>query len=122
MGYKVINYFEDLQDFNHPYRVGDVFPRLGMKVSEARLKQLSTANNRQKKPLIELVEEKVSFEVEEIKEDKIVEKQPPKYTKTDINRMPVDELRKLAMSTGVEGADKWTGAELKEYLIALMGL
>lgn len=51
----------------------------------------------------------------------IVEKQP-QYTKTDINRMPVDQLRKLAMSTGVEGADKWTGAELKEYLIALMGL
>ena len=51
----------------------------------------------------------------------IVEKQP-QYTKTEINRMPVDELRKLAMSTGVEGADKWTGAELKEYLIALMGL
>lgn len=54
-------------------------------------------------------------------EQPIVEKQP-QYTKTDINRMPVDELRKLAMSTGVEGADKWTGAELKEYLIALMGL
>ena len=121
MGYKVIHYFEDLQDFNHPYRVGDVFPRLGMNVSEARLKQLSTANNRQKKPLIELVEEKADVQVE-IKEDKIVEKQPPKYTKTDINRMPVDELRKLAMNTGVEGADKWTGAELKEYLIALMGL
>lgn len=120
--YKVINYFTDLQDSNHPYKVGDVFPRLGMNVSEARLKELSTANNRQKKPLIELVEEKASVEVKEIKNDKIVEKQPPKYTKTDINRMPVDELRKLAMSTGVEGADKWTGAELKEYLIALMGL
>lgn len=66
----------------------------------------------------------VSYNVtstDEKKIDEIVEKQP-QYTKTDINRMPVDELRKLAMSTGVEGADKWTGAELKEYLIALMGL
>lgn len=55
--------------------------------------------------------------------EKIVEKQSqPQFTKTEINRMPVDELRKLAMGTGVEGADKWTGAELKEYLIALMGL
>lgn len=63
--------------------------------------------------------EEFSTEVEQ----PIVEKQPqPKFTKTDINRMPVDDLRKLAMSTGVEGADKWTGAELKEYLIALMGL
>lgn len=120
MSYKVINYFEDLQDFNHPYKVGDVFPRLGMNVSEARLKELSSSNNRRKKPLIELVKDVADVQVES-KEDKIVEKQP-QYTKTDINRMPVDELRKLAMSTGVEGADKWTGAELKEYLIALMGL
>lgn len=119
MSYKVIHYFEDLQDFNHPYKVGDVFPRLGMKVSEARLLELSTAKNRQKKPLIEFVKD-VDSEVD-IKDDKIIEKQP-QFTKTEINRMPVDELRKLAMSTGVEGADKWTGAELKEYLIALMGL
>lgn len=118
--YKVISYFTDLQDFNHPYKVGDVFPRLGMNVSEARLKELSSSNNRRKKPLIELVKDVADVQVES-KEDKIVEKQP-QYTKTDINRMPVDELRKLAMSTGVEGADKWTGAELKEYLIALMGL
>ena len=122
MSYKVINYFEDLQDFNHPYKVGDMFPRLGMKVSEARLKELSSSNNRRKKPLIELVKDVADVQVEENKEVEIVQKQPPKYTKTEINRMPVDELRKLAMSTGVEGADKWTGAELKEYLIALMGL
>lgn len=121
MSYKVINYFEDLQDFNHPYKVGDVFPRLGMNVSEARLMELSSSNNRRKKPLIEFVNDVADVQVEENKEVEIVEKQP-QYTKTDINRMPVDELRKLAMSTGVEGADKWTGAELKEYLIALMGL
>lgn len=45
-----------------------------------------------------------------------------KYTKTDINRMSVSELRKMALSTGVEGADEMTGAELKEYLISLFGL
>lgn len=122
MSYKVINYFEDLQDFNHPYRVGDVFPRLGMKVSEARLKQLSTANNRQKKPLIELVEEKASVEVEEIKEDKIVEKQPPKYTKTDINRMSTAELKKFAKYQAISGYKDMTGGELKKVLIEKLGL
>lgn len=45
-----------------------------------------------------------------------------KYTKTDINRMSVSELRKMALSTGVEGADEMTGAELREYLISLFGL
>lgn len=44
------------------------------------------------------------------------------YTKTDINRMPVAELREMAMRTGVEGANTWSGAELKEYLITILGL
>lgn len=48
------------------------------------------------------------------------EKKP--YTKTEINRMPVAELRKVAMSTGVEGAEDMTGNELKEYLFNLFGL
>lgn len=121
MGYKVIHYFEDLQDFNHPYRVGDVFPRLGMKVSEARLKQLSTANNRQKKPLIELIEEKADIQVE-IKEDKIVEKQPLKYTKTDINRMSTAELKKFAKYQAISGYKDMTGGELKKVLIEKLGL
>ena len=70
MGYKVIHYFTDLQDFNHPYKVGDSFPRLGMNVSEARLKELSSSNNRRKKPLIELVKDVADAQVES-KEDKI---------------------------------------------------
>lgn len=42
MSYKVIYSFTDLQDNNHPYKVGDNFPRLGLVVSDARLKQLSS--------------------------------------------------------------------------------
>jgi hypothetical protein len=57
--YKVIVYFEDIQDNRHKYRVGDVFPRDGVTVAEKRLKELATANNKRGKPLIELVEEKV---------------------------------------------------------------
>lgn len=44
------------------------------------------------------------------------------YTKTYINRMPVEELKKLAEEKGIEDAENATGAQLKEALIALMGL
>lgn len=46
----------------------------------------------------------------------------PQYTKTDINRMSTADLRKMAVNTGVEGANEMTGAELKKYLISLFGL
>ena len=105
MSYKVIHYFEDLQDFNHPYKVGDVFPRLGMNVTDARLKELSSKNNRQGKPLIEKVAEKESKTIEET------------YTKTEINRMSTAELKELATKQEIESAEDMTGAELKKVLI-----
>lgn len=101
--YKVIRFFTDLQDDDYLYREGDVFPRDGMEVTKERLEELSGYENKQKTPLIK--EEKES-----------------RLTKTEINRMPVAELRKMATNTGVEGADAMTGAELKEYLIAVYGL
>ena len=36
--YKVIKYFTDLQDKEHPYHPGDTFPRDGIQVSAERLK------------------------------------------------------------------------------------
>ena len=56
--YKVIKYFTDLQDKNHPYNVGDTFPREGMEVTEERLAELAGSDNKQSVPLIEKVEEK----------------------------------------------------------------
>lgn len=55
--YKVISYFTDLHDNNYPYDVGDTYPRSGLTVSDGRLAELAGCNNRQKKPLIEKVEE-----------------------------------------------------------------
>ena len=55
MNYKVIHNFFDLQDNDHSYQVGDKFPRQGAVANENRLKELSSENNRLKKPLIELV-------------------------------------------------------------------
>lgn len=55
--YKVIKYFEDMQDSMHPYKVGDTFPREGAKVLASRYKELASSKNRQGCPLIEEVEE-----------------------------------------------------------------
>ena len=44
------------------------------------------------------------------------------YTRTDINRMPVDELRKLAGETGISGAESLTGADIKKALFDVLGI
>lgn len=129
MKYEVIHYFTDLQDFGHPYNVGDSFPRNGLKVSDGRLKELSGSNNKQHKPLIKAIEEvetvKQSEEEQpEYSDNDIVLEEDAKqtYTKTDINKMNKAELVELAKNTGVEGAEEMTGAELKEYLLNVFGL
>lgn len=57
MSYKVIHRFTDLQDNNYPYDEGDTFPRQGIKVSDARIEELSSVNNKRRMKLIELVSE-----------------------------------------------------------------
>lgn len=44
--YKVVEFFTDLQDNNHPYQAGETFPRDGLEVSEERLAELSGTNNK----------------------------------------------------------------------------
>ena len=56
--YKVIAYFEDLQDCMHAYNVGDEYPRKGFEVTDKRIEELATTQNRRKIPLIKKVEEK----------------------------------------------------------------
>lgn len=58
MKYKVIKDFTDLQDNDYIYRAGDLFPREGVEVSEERIKELSTKNNKRNEVLIEAVETK----------------------------------------------------------------
>ena len=58
MAYKVIEYFEDLQDNGRPYNVGDVFPADGNTVTAERLAELASTQNRRSIPLIEEVVEK----------------------------------------------------------------
>ena len=58
MAYKVIEYFEDLQDNGRPYNVGDVFPVDGNTVTAERIAELASTQNRRRVPLIEEVTEK----------------------------------------------------------------
>ena len=58
--YKVIKYFTDLQDKDHPYNVGDTYPRAGISVSDARMKELAGKDNKQGMPLIEEVKEEAA--------------------------------------------------------------
>ena len=58
MAYKVIEYFEDLQDNGRPYNVGDAFPAYGNAVSDERIAELASTQNRRRIPLIEKVVEK----------------------------------------------------------------
>lgn len=93
MTYKVIKYFTDLQDNDHEYNVGDLFPRDGKEVSEERLTELSTKNNRQSKALIERVQEQV-----------------------DYSGMKVSELKDLAKERGINGYSDMKKVELIEVL------
>ena len=74
MMYRVIKFFTDLHDNDHPYNVGDAFPRAGVVVTEGRLAELAGSNNKQGRPLIALVEE------EETKAEAPAKKAPAKKT------------------------------------------
>lgn len=56
--YKVVSYFTDLQDANHPYNIGDTYPRNGLTVTAERIAELAGKSNLRGIPLIEEVQEK----------------------------------------------------------------
>lgn len=114
MSYKVIHCFADLQDSNYEYKVGDKFPRLDLTVSDKRIKELSSANNKRGKALIEKVETKEEVVVCESKDNS--------YSKTEINRMSTAELKKIATSENIEDVENLTGAEIKKLLIKKFNL
>lgn len=77
--YRVTTYFIDLQDGEHPYHVGDAFPREGHTVSENRIAELSGNKNKRKMPLIEEVPEPT-------KEPAKPKEAPKKETRSDRSR------------------------------------
>lgn len=72
------------------------------------------------KPVVENKVEKVEAKQEVVETSKVED--TPKYTKTEINRMPLDDLKALATEKGVDGADDMTGGELKKLLLEMFNL
>ena len=54
--YIVVNKFKDLEDNDYLYKIGNVYPHEKREVSEERIKELSTKNNKLKKVLIKEVD------------------------------------------------------------------
>lgn len=99
--YIVIKLFTDLQDDNWLYNVGDVYPRKGLNVTESRIKELSSANNRQGKPLIKLVEE------------------PKEEPKKDLSNLNKVQLMEIAKEKGLDVKQSMNKATLLEKLNSL---
>lgn len=87
--YRVIAYFIDLQDGEHPYNVGDAFPREGHTVSEERIAELSSFKNKRRMPLIEKV--------------KVAPVQPEKAQK-DLEAKPAEEIPEETMKKATKVA------------------
>lgn len=66
----VINAFLDLQDAEHLYDVGDVYPRDGVEPSEERIKELLGSDNRQGQSLIKAVKTAPADTKLEVESDK----------------------------------------------------
>lgn len=54
--------------------------------------------------------------------DEVPEKEKSGYTKTDINRMSIDDLKALGTEQGIENAEELKGDDLKKLLIEKLGL
>lgn len=58
----------------------------------------------------------------DVPEDTVSSSETVSYSKTEINRMPIAELRVLAEEEGIVDFGEKTGAELKKILIKKYGL
>lgn len=77
MADKVIEFFVDLQDGNREYNVGDTFPADGVEVSDERLEELRSSDNKRKRPVIKSDEDglvdKTVVELKDIADEKGIE-------------------------------------------------
>ena len=79
MTFLVIAPFVDLEDGHHIYRKGDIYPRAGLNVSDERIMQLLSTQNKARKSFLERVAEQTNEE-SSVVETKTVEtvEQPKK--------------------------------------------
>jgi hypothetical protein len=81
--YKVIVRFTDIQDYDHEYHEGDVFPRGGMNVTQERLSELASNRNRRGIPLIE--------EIQSEKTEKVIDTDISKEGVSEVTEEPVKD-------------------------------
>ena len=79
--YKVVKYFTDLKDGNHAYKVGEIYPRQGVKPTQTRIDELASNKNRQGVPLIAIVTEE--NKADEVKADELPKKSRKKKTEIE---------------------------------------
>lgn len=113
MQYEVIRFFTDAQDNEYAYREGDIYPREGLTVSDARIKDLLSGNNFQRVALIKRVTRNY------VQKNKAEE--PVNYTAEDIQKMPYMKLKSVAKQNGVEVKDK-EASDIRSELIEKLGL
>ena len=88
--YKVLEMFTDLHDNNYKYEVGDEYPRLGLKPSLARVKELCGSDNRRGRAVIEEVEE-IPFGDNDVTSEDMAEEPTATTTKKKGGRKPKKE-------------------------------
>lgn len=87
--YKVEVQFLDGQDDNHLYKIGDIYPRVGIKPTNERIEELSTDNNRRNVVAI---------------------------SKLDLNKLKLSELRELAEQRDLDDISSRKKVDLIEAL------
>lgn len=94
MTYKVLVYFEDLQDHRHPYHAGDSFPRVGYEPSAERIAELCGTNNKRGKAVIEPVVVEAVVQEEPVKPEKQEESFPMNEPADDVVTFTLEEPAK----------------------------
>lgn len=81
MTFLVIAPFVDLEDGHHMYRVGDIYPRAGLNVSEERIMQLLSTQNKAHKSFLERIAEQTDEESSAVAEAEQPKKRRTKRSK-----------------------------------------
>lgn len=102
--FTVIKPFMDLQDNGNIYRAGDKYPRSGYLPTDERINDLLTGNTKHGHIYI--------------KDDAPKPVKEKKLSKTEIMRLPVAKLRKLAKEMGLENPEDLIGSELKDWILS----
>lgn len=140
MEYIVIEQFADLLDNGYAYRPGDTFPRDGKDVSQERIAELSSNNNKLHRALIAKVEADAVVEVEpetvaevdpdanritkEVDVDAVeakIKEYSKEYTRNDINHLTGKKLRPIAEEIGIDNPEQYTVPELKDMVATKLG-